>query len=160
MGEGVNGYRNNQLEGRKTRRFIYLFLALAVLIETSMAFGQKSVNCGDNSGLKGKTIFRVFSGAEGGKTTERPRSMEFAIAPVEGDSPIYGKAIFIKSDDQGNYEVSLPPGTYWLGPKPKALDPKKFEKYGRGSVRFSEKVVVVKQGTFTHVDVLQESFAP
>lgn len=142
------------------RQFVYICLAVAVLLETSLGFGQGSVSCADSSGLRGTTIFRVFSGAEGGKTREGTRSMEFAIAPVEGDSPIYGKAIFIKSDDQGNYEVSLPPGTYWIGPKPKALDPEKFEKYGRGSVGFSEKVVVVKQGNFTQVDVLQESFAP
>jgi hypothetical protein len=113
-----------------------------------------------NSGLKGQTIFRMHSGAAGGGTTETRSSMEFAIAPVKDDSPIYSRAIFIKSDEQGNYEVSLPPGRYWIGPKEKALDPKKFEGSRRAPIVFSEKIVVVKEGVFAHVDVLREATPP
>src|SRR5207249_3295132 len=69
----------------------------------------------DNSGLTGTTSVIVRSGVPGGQTTGGPRSIEFAIAPIEGDRPAYQKAIFVKSDQQGKYEVALPPGTYWIG---------------------------------------------
>src|SRR5712692_2759738 len=76
-----------------------------------------------NSGLKGTTSSIVMGGVPGGQATGRPTSIEFAIAPIEGDKPAYDKAIFVESDRQGKYEVALPPGKYWIGPKAKALDP-------------------------------------
>jgi hypothetical protein len=105
-------------------------------------------------------MFSVMSGAEGGGTTEQAYSMEFAIAPVEDDSPVYSKAVFIKSDEQGKYEIALPPGKYWIGPKAKALDPKRYEETVRGPLVLSEKVVVVIQGSYTNIDVIQVGSAP
>lgn len=83
--------------------------------------------------------------------------MEFAIAPIENDQPVYSKAIVVKSDVYSNYEVVLPPGTYWVGPKAKALDP---TRYSRQALSFPEKRVKVQEGLFTRVDLLQSGYAP
>jgi hypothetical protein len=110
-----------------------------------------------NSGITGTIRFRVISGVPGGPTTEKPASIEFAIAPIENDTTAYSKAIVIKSDAQGMFKVALPPGTYWIGPKAKALDP---GQYVSDAVVFSEAVVVVQEGTFTHVELVQTGYAP
>jgi hypothetical protein len=110
-----------------------------------------------NCGLTGTTSFVVMSGVPGGQSTGGPRSIEFAITPIEGDKPAYDKAIFVKSDYQGKYEVALPPGTYWIGPKAKALDP---VNYRPRAVVFSEKLAVVKEGVFTHIDLVETGYAP
>jgi hypothetical protein len=109
------------------------------------------------SGLRGTTSFKVWSGVPGGATTQGPATVEFAIVPMQGDRPVYEKAIFAKSDKQGKYEVALPPGRYWIGPKAKALDPKN---YHLGSATFSETQVIVQEGKFTEVDLLEERYAP
>lgn len=110
-----------------------------------------------DSGLEGTTHFKVMSGVPGGRTSVRLASIEFAIAPVENDKPSYSRSVFIKSDEQGNFKVSLPPGKYWLGPKGKALDP---VNYAPASFSVSEETVVVKQGTFTKIDLFQVGYAP
>jgi hypothetical protein len=110
-----------------------------------------------DSGLEGNTHSKVMSGVPGGPTTGGPASIEFAIAPIENDAPAYRKALFVKSDKAGKYKISLPPGKYWIGPKAKALDP---INYAAGAFSFSEKIVVVEQGTFTHVDLSEVGYAP
>lgn len=110
-----------------------------------------------NSGIEGTTIFVEVSGVPGGATTEGPTSMEFAIAPVDVDQPIFERAIFIKSDAQGAFKVELPLGMYWIGPKEKALDP---IHYAPGSIVFSEQVVEVKAGTFISVEIIVTGYAP
>ncbi len=110
-----------------------------------------------DSGLEGTTHSKVVSGVPGGPTTGGPASIEFAIAPIENDRPSYNKAIFVRSDEEGKYKVSLPSGKYWLGPKAKALDP---INYAPGSFSVSEEIVVVEQGTFTKIDVFQVGYAP
>ena len=110
-----------------------------------------------NSGIRGTTHSLVISGVPGGSTTGGPASLEFAIAPVEADKPIYEKAIFFKSDAQGMFKVELPPGTYWIGPKAKALDPMQYDP---GSVVFSEMVVLVKEGSFLSVELVETGYAP
>jgi len=110
-----------------------------------------------SSGIKGTTASVVISGVPGGPTIGGPTSIEFAIAPVEADKPVYNKVIFVKSDVHGMFKVELPPGTYWIGPKAKALDP---IQYVPGSVVFSEMVVVVKERSFVHVDLLEAGVAP
>jgi len=110
-----------------------------------------------DSGIKGTTSGGVMSGVEGGGSTVRPGSLEFAIAPIEGDITAYDKAIFVTSEADGTYKVVLPPGTYWIGPKWKALPP--FN-YTSGPVAFSEKVAVVKEGAFTQIDLSEVGYAP
>jgi hypothetical protein len=110
-----------------------------------------------NSGLKGTTSSIVMSGIPGGQRTGRPTSIEFAIAPIEGGKPAYQKAIFVKSDRQGEYTLALPPGTYWIGPKAKAPDP---INYRPGAMVFSEQKAVVKEGVFTQLDLVQVGYAP
>jgi len=109
------------------------------------------------SGLKGTTISRVVSGVPNGRTTERPTSVEFAIAPIEGGTISYQKGIFVTSDSQGQYRIALPPGSYWIGPKAKAMNPTNYRP--RAKV-FAEKEVVVKEGVFTEVDLLEVGYAP
>jgi hypothetical protein len=118
---------------------------------------EKRVMEADKSGLKGMTSSIVRSGIPDGQTTGGPRSVEFVIAPIEGDRPAYHKAIFVKSDQQGNYEVALPPGKYWIGPKAKALDP---VNYRPGAMVLSEQVTVVKEGEFTRIDLVEVGYAP
>jgi hypothetical protein len=118
---------------------------------------QKRVMTADQAGLKGTTSSIVRSGIPGGQTTGGPQSIEFAIAPIEGDRPAYHHAIFVKSDPQGHYEVALPPGKYWIGPKAKALDPMH---YRPGAVVLSEEVAVVNEGEFTRIDLVEIGYAP
>jgi hypothetical protein len=119
--------------------------------------GMKDTVQRSDSGLEGTTHFKVMSGVPGGQPSGRPASIEFAIAPIDNDQPSYSRSIFIKSDEQGNFKVSLPPGKYWLGPKGKALDP---VNYAPASFSVSEETVVVKQGTFTKIDLFQVGYAP
>ena len=111
----------------------------------------------DKSRLTGTTRVIVVSGVPGGQTTGGPRSVEFAIAPIEGDQPVYHQAIFVTSDAQGHYDVALAPGTYWIGPKAKALDP---VHYRPQAAVFAEKVAVVKAGEVTHIDLMETAYAP
>jgi hypothetical protein len=60
--------------------------------------------------------------------------------------PAYEKVVFVKSDQQGKYEVVLPPAIDWIGPKAKALDP---VHYRPRAIVFSGKVAVVKKGGVT-----------
>lgn len=109
-----------------------------------------------NSGIRGTTHFSVVSGVPGGTTTGEPASLEFAIAPVEAGKPVYQRAIFVKSNAEGLFQVEVPPGTYWIGPKAKALDPVKYA----GSAEFSEVVVEVKAGMFASVELVVTGYAP
>jgi hypothetical protein len=161
-----SGYLTGKLLSNDFRRAIKRVAPHASPVElTSRPEGaQKSGNsrgvqmeAKSSSGIRGWTIYRVHSGAEGGKTIESRHSMEFAIVPIAGDSPVFGKAIFVKSDEQGRFEIALAPGTYWIGPKQKGLDPKGFLP---GPIVFSEGVVVVREGVFTNVEVFGESYAP
>ena len=111
----------------------------------------------DKSGLTGTTRVIVMGGVPGGPTTGGPRSIEFAIAPIEGNQPAYQKVIFVQSDVQGHYAVALPPGIYWIGPKAKALDP---VHYRPQAVVFAEQEVVVKEGGVTHIDLVETAYAP
>jgi hypothetical protein len=111
----------------------------------------------DTSGITGTTRFEVVSGVRGGETTSRPASIEFAIAPVEGATPAYAKARFVRSDAQGAFKVGLAPGTYWIGAKEKALDP---ARYSPRDLEFSEMTVVVRAGTFVTVALAQTGYAP
>ena len=88
----------------------------------------------------------------------KPGSLEFAIAPIEGDITAYDKAIFVTSEADGTYKVVLPPGKYWIGPKGKALDPINY--VVRASVLFSETVAVVKDGAFTQIDLSEVGILP
>lgn len=111
----------------------------------------------DASGIAGTTRFAVVSGVRNGETTSRLASIEFAIAPVQGTTPIYAKAQFVKSDEQGAFKVNLLPGTYWIGAKEKALDP---ARYSPRDLEFSEMTVIVPAGTFVTVALAQTGYAP
>jgi hypothetical protein len=96
----------------------------------------------------------------GGNTTERRVSLEFAIAPVRDDSPVYSEAIFVTSDEKGEFQVELQPGTYWVGPKGKAQNPVDFDETSRGSVVFPERRLAVQEGAFAEIDLRQDAYAP
>jgi hypothetical protein len=113
-----------------------------------------------DSGLRGTTTLRTFSGAEGGKTIERKGSLEFAIAPVREDRPVYAEAVFVTSDAKGEFQVMLHPGTYWIGPRGKVEDPVNFDGSSRGSVVFAERRLVIEEGAFAEIELRQDSYAP
>ena len=110
-----------------------------------------------SSGIKGTIRSIIISGVPGGPTVGGPAGVEFAIAPVAADKPVYDRAIFVKSNDQGAFELELSPGTYWIGPKGRALDPLKYEP---GAVVFSEMTVVVKERAFISVELVQTGYTP
>jgi hypothetical protein len=111
----------------------------------------------ENSGIKGVTSSFIASGVPGGSLDGGPSSIEFAIAPVKDDRPEYRKVIFITSDERGKFEVALPSGKYWIGPKEKALDPETFDP---GIVSFSEVITDVREGFFTEVELTQIAYTP
>lgn len=128
------------------------FIAEKFAVET----GSNAIQV-DKSGLRGTTRFIVRSGIPGGQTTGGLRSIEFAIAPIEGEKPAYHKAIFVKSSQEGNYEVALAPGRYWVGPKAKALN---ALSYRPGPTVLAEEIAVVKEGEFTQLDLVEMGYAP
>jgi hypothetical protein len=134
-------------------------LACIVFVSTGMWCALTSpTSAGDgSSGIRGTTRSIVISGVPGGPTIGGPASVEFAVAPVEAGKSRYDRAIFVKSDAQGKFQVELRPGRYWLGPKAKALDP---INYAPGAVEFSEKVVEVKAGTFISVELVMTGYRP
>ena len=58
---------------------------------------------------------------------------------------------------EGNYEVALPPGKYWIGPKAEALDP---VNYCPGAMVLLEQVTGVKEGECTRIDLVEVGYAP
>lgn len=109
-----------------------------------------------HSGLLGTTRMEVISGLPDGQNTIKPISIEFAIAPIIKGQPAYGKSTFVKSDGEGKYRISLPPGEYWVGSKDKVIDP---VHYLESSLQFSEERVLVKEGEFTSLDLLILGYA-
>ena len=109
------------------------------------------------SGLEGTTRSEVVSGVPGGKTTGGAASVEFAIAPFEGDKPSFARAVFVKSGRDGKYRVALPPGKYWIGPKAKAQGTTKL---APPPAVFRETEAVVTEGAFTHLDLSEIFYAP
>jgi len=142
------------------KRFILTFIAFAAMGGWCLPTSTPSALHGareKNSGIKGTTRSIVVSGVPGGPTIGGPASVEFAIAPVAAEKPVYDKAFFVNSDAQGTFEVEVPQGTYWIGPKAKALDP---TLYVPGPVVFSEMFVVVTGGSFISVELVQTAYAP
>src|SRR5262249_22424952 len=133
-----------------------VWVLIVVSLMSTISFAAENVVPSKPCGLRGITHFVVRSGIPGGPTTGGPDSVEFAIAPLLDDHPQYRNAIFVKSDPQGKYEVALPPGRYWVGPRAKALDP---ENYKPAAVTVSEEVVVVRDG-FTELDLVAIGYAP
>jgi hypothetical protein len=118
---------------------------------------KKPGGAAGRSGFTGTMSIRVMSGVPGGQTTGRPSSIEFAIAPLDGEQPVYDKAIFITSDPQGQYEVALPPGRYWIGPKAKARNPTASRP---GAMEVPKERVVVQEGDLTQLDLVAVGYAP
>lgn len=133
---------------------IYVVVAGACTPSNPSALQQTT---GLTSGITGTVQSVVISGVPGGQTLRRPASIEFAIAPLEGDRPQYSRATFVKSDADGKFRVELVPGGYWIGSKAKALDP---VNYAPGAVEFSEVRVTVTSGAFSTVELLETGYAP
>lgn len=140
--------------GIRTGSLSKVFVAvMSLLTVASVAAGKEVAKA---SGLRGTTSSMVASGRPGKPPTGGPASLEFAIAPMHDDRPAFQNAIFVRSDAQGKYEVALPPGRYWVGPKAKALDP---QHYQPGATTFSEDIIVVRDG-FVQLDLVEMSYAP
>ena len=127
---------------------------LCLVFAQSLAVEASGV---DASGLKGTTKYRISGGAAGSKPKEKVMSVTFAIAPVVEDKPAYQQAVYVTSNDDGSYAVSLPPGKYWIGPPAKARAP---ENYLPGAIAVVERIVVVQEQAWTQLDVLQIGNAP
>ena len=119
------------------------------------------LRCGEGrvEGIESQGHHEFYSQERYGEWTNDggPISMEFAIVPTQDNRLEYQNAIFVKSDQQGKYEVALPPGRCWIGPKAKVLNTKNDRP---DAVIFSETVVVVREDNFTEVDLVEEGYAP
>lgn len=159
----LSGAQESFISSEKVAHASNVLQRIGVLTDTanySHAYSRaqmKDIGHTYDSGLEGTTYSKVMSGVPGGATTGGPASIEFAIAPIENDSPSYKKAVFVKSAKDGKYKISLPPGKYWIGAKAKSLDP---INYASGAFSFSEKIAVVEEGTFTQVDLFEVGYAP
>ncbi len=115
----------------------------------------------ENSGLRGRTIVIVGSGAESGAASSRIVSMEFAVVPIDGETTKFSAAKYVVSDQDGTFQVILSPGKYRLVSKEKALNPESFKRMGRRlPLVVVEKTVFVQAGAFTDVDVVHSGQAP
>jgi len=130
------------------------FVAVVALLAATSFAAETGVS--KASGLRGTTRSLIRSGMPGRPTTGGPASVEFAIVPMQDDRPEFQNAIFVTSDAQGKYEVALPPGRYWVGPKAKALDPQNYQPV---AATLSEEIIDVREG-FVELDLVEMSYAP
>lgn len=115
----------------------------------------------ENSGLRGRTIVIVGSGAKYGRASKRILSMEFAVVPIDGETTKFSAAKYVISDQDGTFQIILPPGKYRIVSKRKALNPDKFRRMRRRPpLMVVEKTVFVQAGAFTDVDVVHSGQAP
>ena len=115
----------------------------------------------ENSGLTGRTILLVGSGAEYGDTSKSILSLEFAVVPIDGETAQFDAAKYVKSDPDGTFQLILPPGKYQIVSKEKALNPEEFKNIRRRpTIRVVEQTVFVQAGAFTEVDVIHSGPAP
>jgi hypothetical protein len=140
----------------RLRRIVGLVAMLTTAMPACMASMRQTDAQRQKSGLTGTTTMVVKSGLPGGDATKSLQSLEFAVAPIQDDMPIYKKAMIVKSDSKGHYAIALPPGPYWIGPKAKALDPEHYHP----TTTFTEVTVVVKTGEVSRVDLVETAYAP
>lgn len=69
----------------------------------------------DSGFLEITTIYKELSPIPSGKNQEKRISIEFGIVPIQDDKLIYDQMIVIRSNDQGQSLIELPPGKYWIG---------------------------------------------
>ena len=125
------------------------------------SFAQAGGATQENSGLRGRTIVIVGSGAEYGVASKRILSMEFAVVPIDGETTKFSAAKYVISDQDGTFQVILPPGKYRIVSKEKAQNPDKFSRIRtRPPITVVEKTVFVQAGAFTDVDVVHSGEAP
>jgi hypothetical protein len=122
---------------------------------------QASGDTQEESGLRGRTIVTVGSGAEDGGASRRILSMGFAVVPIDGETTNFSAAKYVTSDPDGTFRVVLAPGKYRIVSKEKALNPESFRNIRRRlPLVVVEKTVFVHAGAFTDVDVVHSGEAP
>ena len=151
---------------RKTAVVWLLFMSAALAIAgsgegISPSFAQADGATQEYSGLKGRTIVIVGSGAEYGVASKRILSMEFAVVPIDGETTNFSAAKYVKSDPDGMFQLILPPGKYRIVSKEKALNPDEFNRMRkRLPLIVVEETVFVQADAFTYVDVVHSGQAP
>ena len=122
---------------------------------------QTSTTAPAKSGLEGRTIALVGSGAEGGATSKHVGSMEFTIVPIDGDNARFDAAIYVTSERDGSFKVALPSGQYRIVSMDEARDPVKFKHMRkRPPMTLRKQTVLVRRGAYTEVDVVFVGEAP
>ena len=113
------------------------------------------------SGLKGRTIVIVGSGAEGGTPSRQTGSMAFAVVPIEGASAAFDAAKYVTSGADGSFNVALPSGQYRIVSIDEARNPNEFQhRRRRMPLTLRTQTVVVHEGKFTDVEVVFVGEAP
>jgi hypothetical protein len=107
--------------------------------------------------LRVTTLFKVVGGMPDMESPQRKIRLEFAIAPMKGIRPLLDEAVIVSSDESGEFQIELPPGRYWIGPKGMAVDP---DRYDPGRSEIQQMIVEVEADSLTRVDLLQIDYAP
>jgi hypothetical protein len=130
------------------------FLACTFVI--SCAGSQANQNLGAEitdaplSGVRGTTISEAGVGAVSALRYKRripgKMSLLLAVAPVENDKPLFNKAHFFESNENGEFSLPLRPGQYWIGTKEAAIREGKFPP---GGVDCDSRIFTVEKEAFT-----------
>lgn len=107
--------------------------------------------------LKVATLFKVIGGIPDTETPPRKIRLEFAIAPMMDNHPLLDEARIVSSDENGEFEINLPPGRYWIGPKGRAVD---RDRYDPGGSEVQQMIVEVEADGMTRVDLFRMDYAP
>lgn len=133
---------------------VFVLICFSQFLEMNANISNKNTF---HSGLEGTTTYKVLSGMPGGVSEERVISMEFGIAPIQNGQPAYDQMIIVKSDDQGQYRIALPPGKYWVGQKKINLDSAYYDH--PVSEQIQEQIVSINPGSFTRLNLWEIGFA-
>lgn len=127
-------------------------------VSTSRTFLAQLTTCNEHMNLKITTMSKVTGGIPGLETPLVKVSMEFAIAPMKDeDTPLLDQAFISLSDNNGEFELNVPTGIYWIGSKERAINRKEYKP---GTAVTQEVIVEVKEGKVSKVDLLRTGYAP
>jgi hypothetical protein len=113
------------------------------------------------SGLAGRTVGIVGSGAEGGTPSRHVVRAEFAIVPLDDGHARFEAAVYVTSDADGSFKVALPVGRYRIVSETEARDPDAFKHRRKNPpMMLRRQTVVVRDGAYTDVEIVFVGEAP
>ena len=107
------------------------------------ANADRQVVMNEHPNLRITTLSKVIGGMPDMESPQTKIRLEFAIAPMKGIRPLLVEAVIVSSDENGEFQIELSPGRYWIGPKGMAVDP---DRYDPGGSEIQQMIVEVKAG--------------